>query len=31
MACCMVYFGKDYEKFQYHFFEYGKCLKIKNN
>jgi|AntRauTorcE11897_2_1112592.scaffolds.fasta_scaffold02313_4 hypothetical protein len=28
MACCMVYFGKDYEKFEEYFTEYGKCFKI---
>jgi len=28
MACCMVYFGEDYMKFNNHFSKYGKCFEI---
>ena len=28
MACCMVYFGNDYDRFDNCFSEYGKCFKI---
>lgn len=28
MSCCIVYWGKDYDKFENIFSEYGKCVKI---
>ena len=28
MACCMIYFGENYEKFYKYFNEYGKCFEI---
>ena len=28
MACCFVYFGKNYDKFNSYFNEYGKCFEI---
>lgn len=30
MSCCMVYFGKDYDKFGEIFKNNGKCFKIKD-
>lgn len=31
MACCMVYFGNNYNKFLEIFNNVGKCFKITNN
>ena len=31
MACCMVYFGFDYERFSNIFSTVGKCFKISND
>lgn len=28
MACCFVYFGFDYNRFQFYFSKYGKCFEI---